>query len=73
MLDHNVADASTFLHGLGLQVVTVPGELVDANDPRLMLVYLAQPVGTLNPGDTVTLTYYQLDTSNTSPSPTPTP
>ena len=73
VLDHNVADASTFLHGLGLQVVTVPGELVDANDPRLMLVYLAQPVGTLNPGDTVTLTYYQLDTSNTSPSPTPTP
>jgi len=73
VLDHNVADASTFLHGLGLQVVTVPGEVVAENDPRLMLVYLAQPVGTLSAGDTVTLTYYQLDTSNTSPSPTPTP
>ena len=73
LIDHNVADASTYLNGLGLKVNTLPGVAVPENDPRLMLVYLAEPVGTLNPGDTVTLTYYQLDNSINSPSPTPTP
>jgi len=34
-------------------------------------VYLASPLGTLQPGTVVTLTYYVQQTDNSSPSPTP--
>ena len=73
VLDHNVAEASTYLTGLGLTVVTQSGTTVPINDPRASLVYNASPLGTLHLGDVVTLTYYLEDQGNPSPSPTPTP
>ncbi|MEY2946368.1 MAG: hypothetical protein RL243_1145 [Actinomycetota bacterium] len=63
--------ASSYLASLGLQPQTVAGTQVDASDPRLMTVYLASPLGTLQPGTVVTLTYYVQQTDNSSPSPTP--
>jgi serine/threonine-protein kinase len=73
VLDHNVAEASTYLTGLRLTVITQPGTTVPINDPRASLVYSASPLGTLHVGDAVTLTYYVEDQGNPSPSPTPTP
>jgi hypothetical protein len=73
VLDHNVAEASTYLTGLGLTVITQPGTTVPVNDPRASLVYEASPLGTLKAGDAVTLTYYVEDQGNPTPEPTPTP
>ena len=73
VLDHNVAEASTYLTGLGLTVITQPGTTVPVNDPRASLVYEASPLGTLKSGDAVTLTYYVEDQGNPTPEPTPTP
>jgi serine/threonine-protein kinase len=73
VLDHNVAEASTYLTGLGLTVRTQAGTTVPVNDPRASQVYDASPLGTLHVGDEVTLTYYVEDQGNPSPSPTPTP
>jgi len=68
----NVSEAATYLTSLGLQVQPSPGIAVAADDPRLMTVYLANPLGTLAPGTIVTLTYYTQQTDNSSPSPSPT-
>jgi len=71
VIGKNVYDASSALIALGLQVRTVPGDPVDAADPRLMSVYEATPLGALSPGTVVTLTYYVQQTDNTMPTPTP--
>jgi serine/threonine protein kinase len=71
VLGKNVYDVSAYLSGLGLQVNTMPGDQVDASDPRLMTVSQAEPLGTLQPGTLVTLTYYIQQTDTPSPSPTP--
>jgi len=73
VLGKNVYDASAYLTGLGLSVNTLPGDAIDPADPRLMTVYEAAPLGTLQPGDTITLTYYIQQTETPTPSPTPTP
>ena len=69
----NVYDASAYLSKLGLVPKTIPGTMVDAADPRLLTVYDATPLGTLQPGQEVDITYYIQQTDNTTPSPTPTP
>jgi serine/threonine protein kinase len=71
VLGKNVYDVSAYLSGLDLQVNTMPGDQVDASDPRLMTVSQAEPLGTLQPGTLVTLTYYIQQTDTPSPSPTP--
>jgi len=67
----NVYEVTSYLISLGLQPVTSAGTEVPADDPRLMTVYLANPLGTLAPGTVVTVTYYVQQTDNTSPTPTP--
>ena len=67
----NIYDAANMLVGLGLKPETVAGTEVASDDPRLMTVYLANPLGTLAPGTVVTLTYYVQQTDNSSPTPTP--
>jgi len=71
VIGKDVYEVSSKLISLGLQVSTIPGDPVDAADPRLMTVYQATPLGTLQPGTTVTLTYYVQQTDNSSPTPTP--
>ena len=68
----NVYEISSQLIGMGLKVETIAGDFVDASDTRLMTVYSASPLGTLQPGSTITLTYYVQQTDNTIPSPAPT-
>ena len=68
----NVYDATTYLESVGLVVKTVAGTEVASDDPRLMTVYLANPLGSLEPGTEVTLTYYVQQTDITTPSPSPT-
>jgi serine/threonine-protein kinase len=72
VIGKNVYDISSTLSAEGLSVNTVPGTMVDAGDPRLLTVYQATPLGTLQPGDVITLTYYVQQTDNSSPTPTPT-
>ncbi|MEN9714648.1 MAG: hypothetical protein RJA35_115 [Actinomycetota bacterium] len=71
VVGQNVYDISAKLTGLGLSVLTLPGDEVAADDPRLQTVEAASPLGTLAPGTTVTLTYYVQQTDN-NPSPSPT-
>lgn len=66
-----VDEAQTYLTGLGLKVEGVPGDVVPADDPRVMQVYQATPLGNLVAGTTVKLIYYVADTS--APSETPAP
>ena len=46
------------LKALGLQVEAVPGETVDATDPKVNTVYDAAPLGAMKVGDTIRLLYY---------------
>lgn len=72
VLGRSVTDASSYVNGLGLQVVTVPGEALPVGDPRLLTVQSASPLGLLDQGSTVTLIYYIQQTDTASPEPTPT-
>lgn len=56
------------LRALGLQVEAVPGETVDATDPKVNTVYDAAPLGTMKVGDTIRLLYYA-PVSQPTPSP----
>ena len=72
----NVAQVSADLSAKGLLVTAVAGELVPADDPRVMTVYEATPLGTLPAGSEITITYYVADTTPTvepTPSVSPSP
>ena len=56
------------LKALGLVVEPVPGETVDATDPKVNTVYDAAPLGTMKVGDTIRLLYYA-PASQPTPSP----
>ena len=66
----NVAEVSANLGAKGLIVTPVAGELVPADDPRVMTVYEATPLGTLPAGSEIVVTYYVADTAATT-EPTP--
>ena len=57
---------------LGLQVNTVAGDAVPADDSRLLTVESATPLGLLDTGTVVTLTYFTQEAELPSPTPTPT-
>lgn len=78
VIGKNVADASIFLKELGLLVEAVPGEPLDAEDPRILTVYRADGLGQVSPGSTVKIYYYIQRTTVpgptvTAPAPSPTP
>ncbi|MFM6971693.1 MAG: serine/threonine-protein kinase, partial [Rhodoluna sp.] len=68
----NVAEVSAELSAKGLIVTAIPGDLVPADDERVMTVYEAAPLGSLTAGQEITLTYYVAD-SGVTPEPSPTP
>jgi serine/threonine-protein kinase len=57
----NLEAASAYLQGLGLNVESMEGLVVPADDGRVLTVYDATPLGTLAKGDTITLIYYIAD------------
>lgn len=67
----NVAEVSANLMAKGLLVTALAGDLVPADDPRVMTVYDATPLGTLAAGSEIVITYYVADTDVT-PEPSPT-
>ena len=70
----NVAQVSADLSAKGLLVTAVAGELVPADDPRVMTVYQASPLGTLAAGSEIVITYYVADNTVTEePTPTDSP
>jgi serine/threonine-protein kinase len=74
----NVAEVSAELSAKGLIIKAVAGDLVPADDERVMTVYQAAPLGALAPGTEITLTYYVGDSGTSSEptdssSPTPEP
>ncbi len=72
VLGRTVTDASAYIIGLGLQVNAIPGTEVAADDPRLLTVESATPLGLLDKGSTVTITYFIQQTETPMPEPTPT-
>ena len=58
--------ATGYLESLGLMVNPVAGTQVAADDPLLNTVYDASPLGTLHQGDTVTITYYDVQPDSTN-------
>lgn len=66
----DVQVASDKLAAIGLDVEPVPGEVVDANDPKANTVYDASPLGSMDVGTTVRLLYF-VPSDQISPSPTP--
>lgn len=69
----NLTDVAAELAALGLDVKAVAGDQLPAGDSRIQTVYDASPLGTLDPGATVTLTYYVQAINTPSPTATPTP
>jgi serine/threonine-protein kinase len=67
----NVTDVSTQLNALGLKVIPVAGDQLPAGDERIQTVYDAKPLGSLMPGDEITV-YYYVQKPEPSASPTPT-
>lgn len=67
----NVTDVSTQLNELGLKVIPVAGDQLPAGDERIQTVYDAKPLGSLMPGDEITI-YYYVQKPEPSASPTPT-
>jgi serine/threonine-protein kinase len=57
----NLEAASAYLQGLGLNVESMEGLVVPADDGRVLTVYDATPLGGLAKGDTITLIYYIAD------------
>lgn len=53
-----IAEVTTYLSGLGMQVISEPGELLPGDDPRVRTVYAATPLGTITVGSTITVKYY---------------
>jgi hypothetical protein len=58
ILGTNVVDASIFLKERGLQVDAVPGEPLEAMDPRILTVYKADGLGQVPVGSVVKIYYY---------------
>ncbi len=54
----NIDDAASYLESLDLVVIRSEGLEVANDDPRLLTVYDASPLGQMATGTTVTLTYY---------------
>ena len=61
----NLDAATGYLESLGLVVTPVAGLSLPADDPRVMTVYDATPLGTLSQGDPILITYYVADTTPT--------
>ena len=57
----NLDAAKAYLESLGLLVAPLEGLAVAADDPRVLTVYDATPLGTLAKGDTITLIFYIAD------------
>ena len=73
ILGKGVNEISAYLSSLNLQVNTLPGLAVPADDPRLLTVYQVDGItGTLKEGDVITLTYYIQQADNPTPTPSPT-
>ena len=66
----DVFEVSSQLNAMGLVVVSTPGEILPADDVRVMTVYAATPLGKMDTGSTIEIFYYVADT--TEPSATPT-
>jgi serine/threonine-protein kinase len=58
ILGTNVVDASIFLKERGLRVDAVPGEPLEALDPRILTVYKADGLGQVPVGSVVKIYYY---------------
>lgn len=67
----DVFEVSSQLNAMGLVVVSTPGEILPPDDPRVMTVYEASPLGQMNTGSSIEIFYYVADTSEPSVSPTP--
>jgi serine/threonine-protein kinase len=67
-----VTDVAAELGLLGLVVNAVAGEVVAEDDPRVMTVYSATPLGTLKLGTQIEVLYYVAGTPSPSPTPEPT-
>lgn len=73
ILGKSVNEVSAYINSLGLEVNTLPGDAVAADDPKLLTVYQVEGLtGQLHEGDVITLTYYVQLTDNPTPLPTPT-
>lgn len=72
LLGKNVTDATIYLKDLGLIVDAMPGEALDANDPKILTVYKADGLGQIPIGSRVKIYYYIQSTASPSPTPTPT-
>ena len=66
----NVAEVAANLGLLGLKVNAVAGDELPAGDPRIMTVYAADPLGQVDKGTTIELSYYVQATITPSPTPT---
>jgi hypothetical protein len=64
----NIEDAASYLESLELVVIRSEGLEVANDDPRLLTVYDASPLGQMATGTTVTLTYY-IPFANVEPTP----
>lgn len=53
-----ITEVTTYLTGLGMEVISEPGELLAGDDPRVRTVYAATPLGTITVGSTITVKYY---------------
>lgn len=66
----DITDASAYLTSLGLQVEPIPGEVRPANDPMVLKVYDAAPLGgNIAIGSTIRVLYYVADATQPSPQP----
>jgi serine/threonine-protein kinase len=64
----NIDDAASYLESLELVVIRSEGLEVANDDPRLLTVYDASPLGQMATGTTVTLTFY-IPFANIEPAP----
>jgi serine/threonine-protein kinase len=69
----SVSEVTIGLEGLGLVVDAVPGDSLPADDPRILTVYAAEPLGLIPVGSTVKIYYYVQRLETATPTPTATP
>ena len=68
VIGQNVDAVETLLESKGLLTERVPGAALPTGDPRINTVYEATPLGSVDVGSTITVTYYVEDTTQSVPS-----
>lgn len=67
VIGQNVDTVESLLQEKGLLVTRVNGDALPTGDPRINTVYEASPLGSMDVGTAVTLTYYIEDSTQTVP------